>query len=212
MALLGIGPNITITGKVIPQMRERLPCQHDSAIAGTIQKGPMHRLRLANPGRARQVLDGGLRGHHMHIGVAIPRDQVHMGELYLLRQGELSRSGQIILRGSKNSIGGGVVVPAAPGYGMPGHPSWPDPYRGVAINAIESRKGVSMDYLGSMGSVRYLMEWRARVGVGQGGWELLANATREIFDAVRVTTATMCARHLRQNLYTSLQQVRLHRL
>lgn len=79
--LLSIGPDISITGKVGAQVRKWLPCEHHSAIIRAIQKGPMHGLRLADSGCAEQVLHGGLGRHHMHVGVAIPRDKMHVREL-----------------------------------------------------------------------------------------------------------------------------------
>lgn len=40
----------------------------------------MHWLGLADPGCARQILDGGLGGHHVHARIPVARNQVHVGE------------------------------------------------------------------------------------------------------------------------------------
>lgn len=72
--LLSIGPDVSIAGEVVAQLRKWLPCEHHSTIVGAIQEGPMHGLRLTDSGCAEQVFHGGLGRHHVHVGVAIPGD------------------------------------------------------------------------------------------------------------------------------------------
>jgi len=79
--LLNVCPDITVAGEVGAQLRQRLPCEHHSAIGWAIQKAPMHRLLAADPGCAGQVLHGGLGRHHVHVRVDMPRDKVHVWEL-----------------------------------------------------------------------------------------------------------------------------------
>lgn len=81
--LLNVGPHISITGKVVAQLRKWLPCEHDSTIVWPIQEAPVHRLRLTDTGSAEQVLHCGLGRHHVHVRVAVPRDEMDVGELEL---------------------------------------------------------------------------------------------------------------------------------
>lgn len=80
-SLLRIGPDVSVASEIVAQVGKRLPCEHHGAILWSIQKGPMHGLGLADSGRAQQVFHSRLGRHHMHVRVAIPRDQVHMRDL-----------------------------------------------------------------------------------------------------------------------------------
>lgn len=83
----------------------------------------MHGLRLTDSRRAEQVFHGGLGRHHVHIGIAVPRDKVHMRELESWREDQLWAQG--ISPCCHHAERAGLnweVLPAAPGYELPGRP------------------------------------------------------------------------------------------
>lgn len=63
-------------------MVERLPGQHDGAILGAIEEGPVHGLRLAHDLLGGQeVFDDGIGWEHVDQRIAMTGDQVHVREL-----------------------------------------------------------------------------------------------------------------------------------
>lgn len=63
IGLFGIGPDVAVAGEVGPQVIEGLPGQHDGAILGAVEEGPVHGLGLADDlGGGQQVFDDGLGG------------------------------------------------------------------------------------------------------------------------------------------------------
>lgn len=79
--LLLVRPEISVASKVISEMVQWLPSEHDCAIGGAVEEGPVHWLALANPGGASQVFNGSLCWHHVHARVSIARHQMHVRQL-----------------------------------------------------------------------------------------------------------------------------------